>query len=426
MPKRRASQKRNRSIANSDIRVREIPAELHNEIRRENGARLFGVTIDSEFLRTPNGTIISHSDERAMRELAAELEYTDDLDVTRISLFNLISTQIEFVEKNRQEFSDAMLTSAFLNDPVLKPCAGPEVIGQMKYLQLVVDYLKGIEIKYPNLPQIPLGVEWLQEEPLNEGFNNNFQKLVKFAQDTITQFSNWELTVFITVAHAFNSPTLGLMLAKKKLTPNEFAVTYYTSQALNSKVFGDTERMEERALVEACTKHAECMIRYIDQFSLKETQAEQIILAGESKNVEFKSTLRWNIRAKQNDEKIEHEVLKTIAAFLNTDGGTLLVGVEDNGSVLGMELDGFANEDKYQLYFKDLLVTKIGREYFDLVKYSLEPAKEKKVLLVQCKRSSKPAFVKHEGKEDFYIRTGPSSAKLSPSEMLEYSKTRFS
>ena len=426
MSRKKSSTKKN--IAQAEILVQELPLELRDEINGSSALEIFGITIDDDFVRTPHGALIAHEDYRAMRELAAELEYSDELDATKISLYGLISTKIEFVDKNRQDFSNEMLTYLLLNDPVFKPCAGPEVVEQMKYLGAVVDYIRGNGFEYPNLPQIPIDHEALKEWFGDDGvpdFINDFQPLVEFVQNSIWQLSNYQMSVFLTVAHVFDSPVLAIMLANRIISSNEFAVIYLTTLAINSKIWGETDRQEERALLEIYTKQAEIMLRFIDQFSPKLTKAEKIIQINERQTVEFKSTMRWNIKTQQHDKAIEHEVLKTIVGFLNADGGVLLVGVENDGNVLGIALDGFQNEDKYLLYFKDLVVNNIGKAFLDVIKYDLEPAKGKQVLLVECKRSLKPAFVKHDKGEDFYVRSGSSTNKLLPSEMIEYSRTRF-
>ena len=55
-----------------------------------------------------------------------------------------------------------------------------------------------------------------------------------------------------------------------------------------------------------------------DHYLRAHRQAEELIKRGESKTLEFKSTLRWNLRENRKDDKIiTHAVLKTIAAFLN-------------------------------------------------------------------------------------------------------------
>jgi predicted HTH transcriptional regulator len=71
--------------------------------------------------------------------------------------------------------------------------------------------------------------------------------------------------------------------------------------------------------------------------------AEELIKRGESKSLEFKSTLRWSLKENRRDDKgVTHAALKTIAAFLNTEGGDLLIGVADDGSIVGIERDVLA------------------------------------------------------------------------------------
>lgn len=154
------------------------------------------------------------------------------------------------------------------------------------------------------------------------------------------------------------------------------------------------------------------------------TEEERLISTGENDKLEFKSTLRWNLIADKADKAMEHSVLKTIVAFLNTEGGTLLVGVKDDGSILGIEKDQFLNEDKFLLHFANLLNERIGKEYVEHIHWGLKEVSEKKILRVDCDPSSTPAFLKGNG-EEFYVRNGPSSILLSTSEVLEYSRKHF-
>lgn len=64
-----------------------------------------------------------------------------------------------------------------------------------------------------------------------------------------------------------------------------------------------------------------------------------LIKKGEGQNIEFKSSIVWNIRANKHDLTMRDEVLKEICAFLNADGGTIVCGVADNGTILGLERD---------------------------------------------------------------------------------------
>ena len=63
--------------------------------------------------------------------------------------------------------------------------------------------------------------------------------------------------------------------------------------------------------------------------------SEELIAGDETFEVEFKSTARWNLREERKDKRMEDAVVKTIAGFLNTDGGTLFIGVDDDASRSG-------------------------------------------------------------------------------------------
>ena len=152
---------------------------------------------------------------------------------------------------------------------------------------------------------------------------------------------------------------------------------------------------------------------------------EQLIQHGENKGLEFKSTLRWNIYTGRDDPVIEHSVLKTVAAFLNSEGGTLLVGVDDEGKVLGIDLDHFANEDKYLLHFTNLINNKFGKQFTDYISWDMREVQGKQVFRIDCRRSPAPVFLKLGERDELYIRSGPSTVLLSSREVLEYSKNHF-
>jgi len=147
----------------------------------------------------------------------------------------------------------------------------------------------------------------------------------------------------------------------------------------------------------------------------------ELIRRGESKKLEFKSTLRMNLITGKPDWNIEHAVLKTIVAYLNTDGGVLLIGVSNTGEVLGIKNDGFPNEDKFLLHFKQLIKQHIGLNYAPMIEYALVPVKGKKILEIECRRSDEAVFLKPDkNDEEFYIRIGPSSERLAGSKLIEY------
>jgi hypothetical protein len=153
--------------------------------------------------------------------------------------------------------------------------------------------------------------------------------------------------------------------------------------------------------------------------------AIDLVTQGEYECCEFKSTLRINLHTGSEDKRLEHACLKTIDAFLNTDGGHLLIGVNDKGQPLGIENDRFPSEDKMNLHLFNLLRQRIGAEHLLNVEARFETLGGKRVLVVHCHRSSLPVCLKDDNTERFFIRTGPASVELQLSQVLRYIKQRF-
>lgn len=410
------------NISKSDIYVEEVTLDIYREVNRNPSDELYMVTIDKKVLRTPEGKPIVHDNYNALRELVAELEFCDILDVRKISLYNLFCTQIDGVRSGVNIKRDNIFY-ALLNDPVLRTCAGPEVVEQMKYLTIIEEYLNGYNLNYPHLPQVQLeDPSWLSTDKEAE---LNFERLVDHIYTLLLELDETKLTVFVTIDNVFGSPMLATLLTSKRISPQEFTVLYMTSICINSKVFSDVNRKEEKEMQQAIKHDAECMMQFLNLFTPRLTEIEELIKHGESFQLEFKSTLRWNLNTNCEDQKMEHSVLKSIVAFLNTDGGTLLVGLNDKGVPLGIEVDKFPNEDKYLLHFTNLVNNRIGKQYINNIRYQITPCKDKKLLRVVCSPSSQPAFLKSGNQEQFFIRTGPATMELNARELIDYTKTHF-
>jgi hypothetical protein len=149
-----------------------------------------------------------------------------------------------------------------------------------------------------------------------------------------------------------------------------------------------------------------------------------IIQRGESKRREFKSTMRLNLHTNKPGKEIEIAWLKGLAAFLNTDGGTLLIGVTDEGEITGLAADRFESEDHAQLHFKNLIAEHIGAEFSKYIDFRTVEIDDQLVGIAECMRSNEPVFLKHSKGESFFIRNGPSSDELPISQALDYIKAR--
>ena len=139
----------------------------------------------------------------------------------------------------------------------------------------------------------------------------------------------------------------------------------------------DSRQVSPKITLEIIRRLSKRVTNYLR--SIQQTSTKEIIESGENEHIEFKSTLRWNLKANKKDPKITHAILKTIAAFLNTDGGTLIVGVSDNGEVLGLDQDNFENEDKLLLFLTNIINDRIGTLYLENIHYQLEHIDNKAV-----------------------------------------------
>lgn len=147
---------------------------------------------------------------------------------------------------------------------------------------------------------------------------------------------------------------------------------------------------------------------------------QSVIDSGEGDRIEFKSTLRWNLHADKADRRIENASLKTVAAFLNSDGGTLLVGVNDDGEALGLASDSFANHDRLLLHLTGMINNHLGGEFAPFIQSSIVALDGKDVLVVECLPSPQPVYFRRDSDEVFYVRSGPATQQLSPSAVVAY------
>jgi predicted HTH transcriptional regulator len=122
---------------------------------------------------------------------------------------------------------------------------------------------------------------------------------------------------------------------------------------------------------------------------------------------------------------MEFTVLRTIAGFLNTYGGTLTIGVFDDGSPVGLEVDGFENEDKMSLHLINLIKSRLGVLSITEVHVHFDDYQNHRVMVVECGRSAKPVYLRDGDKDRFFIRTGPSTTELSTKESVDYIKDRY-
>ena len=158
---------------------------------------------------------------------------------------------------------------------------------------------------------------------------------------------------------------------------------------------------------------------------------EALVSAGESAKVEFKSSARYNRHSGKRDERLEQAVAKTVAGFLNAEGGVLLIGVADDGAITGIE-DDYAllkapDRDRFELWLRDMLTKSLGVVATRDLRVEFSAAEGHDVCLVTAPAARRPAFVHGSEGHDatLFVRLGNSTRELDVEEALTYCVDRW-
>lgn len=161
----------------------------------------------------------------------------------------------------------------------------------------------------------------------------------------------------------------------------------------------------------------------------------EIIAKGESRVVEFKSSMSYCLKQLSRQSYVEHSSFKNLAAFLNSDGGNLFVGVDDNGEILGLEQTDFTTfkgtnkKDEFLKHFDNLTEKYFGNGLAGLLNVQFHEIDHKTIAVVEVKgRSPEPIILKNPekgGAEEFLIRRNASAVALTMYEFLTYTKDHW-
>jgi hypothetical protein len=157
----------------------------------------------------------------------------------------------------------------------------------------------------------------------------------------------------------------------------------------------------------------------------EEWTISDFIAAGEGPRVEFKSSIRWDRQKGEVNRVLEHSVARTIAGFMNHDGGTLVVGVADDGAVMGLDddirsLTRKPTQDGLALHFTEILTKYLGASDAPMVGMSFASVDGKLVVVLGADPAMSPVFVDNEGALEFWVRSGSSTRQLNMKDATEY------
>lgn len=233
------------------------------------------------------------------------------------------------------------------------------------------------------------------------------------------------------------------ILTKNKDHPHGMLVKLKTGEK------GRVKRILAQTLDKSQTMTGDAHPSPVNKFVLK-----SVIDEGENHTIEFKANALWSSKYTQEDIKKHRPqskelhvfgqntskiiIAKTLAAFLNSDGGTLIIGVKEDkvkhtDEVIGIELEYPALKDSsidgYRRMIVDLIKDYFPSGFFNqLNKYfhiSFENINELTVCGIKAEKSDKKVFLKLNGKDHFYIRTDASTREITGEAIVDYCDDRF-
>jgi len=207
-----------------------------------------------------------------------------------------------------------------------------------------------------------------------------------------------------------NSKTLGTIVVPKDITTEQQILNeqWKFNLALSASAFGV-------AVLIAFYFIGREIVMPAKRISLDEA----LLRKEENENIEFKPALDGDF----GNRDLRLEALKTIAAFMNTSGGTLFIGVLNDSTICGIQenLERFnGSRDGYRRHLGHLIAERIGVDYAIYVRDSFEEKDRKTVCIVEVEKSLKPAFVKWENDNFFFVRQCSRTVALDPRETARW------
>ncbi len=149
-----------------------------------------------------------------------------------------------------------------------------------------------------------------------------------------------------------------------------------------------------------------------------------MVQQAEGQTLEFKETLMYSIYTEQKDEDVLKESLKTIVGFLNAKGGTLLIGVSDDGNIKGLKEDFMfvhkKNQDGFQLRLRDFIRNQFDPEPVGQINITFKEFNGKVICQVEVKACKE---ITHLDKET-YVRDGNQTLKLEGRRLTDWIRIR--
>lgn len=149
-----------------------------------------------------------------------------------------------------------------------------------------------------------------------------------------------------------------------------------------------------------------------------------LIKGGEGEHLEFKSSVRWDFRQGKINKALEAVIAKTLVGFMNHRGGSLLIGVADDGEVVGLEHDyktlKSKDRDGFELCITDIVTSRIGADMCSFIHCVFYEIEGKDVCRVIVESVIGPVYLKDGNTSRYFLRTGNGTRELDAREAMAH------
>jgi predicted RNA-binding protein len=146
-------------------------------------------------------------------------------------------------------------------------------------------------------------------------------------------------------------------------------------------------------------------------FSNEESQEntiEGLLHTNESQRLEYKSSMRWDMRQNQRNDALEEVIAKELCCFMNSSGGDLLIGVDDNGVPIGLEKDystfSDGNSDSFGQHITNLINKYLDRNANAYVELEFSKIDNNEICRCKVRSSPRPIYFSKNNEKKFFVR----------------------
>jgi ATP-dependent Lon protease len=220
----------------------------------------------------------------------------------------------------------------------------------------------------------------------------------------------------------------------KKLAPHDYAKTSfsYLERDTGREYWVDVAEQPEELDAELAEEAAADDVAPTTANDGASPDTTALMGAGENKWVEFKASACYDHKSGNRNKDLQFAIAKTIAGFANAHGGTLLIGVNDEGKAIGLKEDfRLANQnrqdrDGYENWLTTMLSDALGRVATSNLTVGFADADGSDVCRIDVRPADNPVFMRGQRSDgDFYVRLGNSTRLLTTADALDYVRSHW-